>query len=127
MATLHKKSGAAYAGISFGIPSHEGSAGTLVTQKVSISKKVKKKDLRGREGGFKSIVSFGETIEYSIDGAVVSGASVGFALAALYDPANDPFSTSVNLYVESITINEKNDDFKKVSVKLVGSVFLSAV
>jgi hypothetical protein len=126
MATLHKKTGAAYAGISFGIATEEGTPGTLVTQKVSISKKVKKKDLRGKSGGFKSIVSFGETLEYSIDGAVVTGASYGFTLAGTYDPTNDPFATGVTLYVESITINEKNDDFKKVSVKLVGSVFLSA-
>lgn len=127
MATLYKKTGAAYSGIAFGISSEEGAASTLVTNKVSISMKSKKKDLRGKNGGFKSIVSFGETVDYSIDGAVVSGASLGFTLAAAYTPTNDPFTvTPTVLYVESITVNEKNDDFKRVSVKLVGSVFLSS-
>ena len=120
MATVHTKVG--IDGIEFGIPAEEGG---LITKKVSVNRKVKKKDLRGRLGGFKSIASFGKSVEVSIEGAVVgpSPGSSTFVLAAAHelDALNDDFSLGVTLYVEGITINEKSDDFKTHSVKLTGS------
>ena len=114
----------------FGIADEEGS--TLVTSKVTASSKIKKKDLRGIQGGYKAIASFGETLEYSIDGVLItSGVTTGFVLAALgatpasVTPANNPFAESATLYVESMTITEKNDDFERISVKLVGSTNLT--
>lgn len=118
MATVFVKTGVD--DISFGVPQDEGN---LVTERVSISRKIKKKDLRGKGGGYKAIASFDPTMEVTIDGAVKGGSSHTFALAgtATLTGTNDVFGAGVTLYVESITETQKNDDFVKVSVKLAGA------
>lgn len=126
MATVHIKTGAT--GIEFGIPAEEGG---LITQKVTMNYKSKKKDLRGRQGGYKAIASYGNELEVSIDGATPTAgtlASTGFTLGDTHTPdvLNDVFALGIDLYVESITLNQKNDDFTKASIKLVGSEYLSA-
>lgn len=116
MATVHTASG--ITGLVFGLTANE--TAELATSKVSISKKIKKKDLRSFQGGYKAVVSFGPTYDATIEGALLS-ADGGFTLGGTHTLINDPFSLASTMFVESITINEKNDDFKRISVKLVGS------
>ena len=116
MAITHDASGAT--GLSFGLSADEG---TLITNKVKVSRKVKKKDLRGRQGGYKAIASYNKSVEVSIDGAVTDSGVTDMELGASETLGVDEFSLGVSFFVESITYNEKNEDFKTCSIKLVGN------
>lgn len=104
------------ANVKFGISAEVAG---LITSKVTITKKVEKKELRGRLGGYKAVVAYAKTYEASVEGAVTGGGSI----PALADPVtidlNDMATPS--FFIESVTINETNDGFKTVSLKLFGS------
>lgn len=99
----------------FGIASEVES---LITSKVTITKKVERKELRGRQGGYKAVVAYAKTYEASVEGAIGANQN-GTELAGTVSLAFD--MTTPVFFVESITINEKNDDFKTVSLTLFGS------
>jgi hypothetical protein len=124
MATVHSDTAADGIALGFGIAYDEG---TLITNKVSVSSKTKKKDLRGRNGGYKCIATFNKTLDVSIDGALIGAGTTGFTLGSTYTLLNDEFSLGVPVFVESITFNEKNEDFKRCSVKLVANENMSSV
>lgn len=92
----------------------------LITSKVSITRKVEKKELRGRLGGYKAVVAYAKTYEASVEGALTGSGSVP-ALATTVDIALTDMALPSSFFVESATLNEKNDDFKTVSLTLFGS------
>jgi hypothetical protein len=120
MATVHTSEAA----LVFGVP--DGEEGSLITHKVSATHKTKKKDLRGRLGGYKAVTSYGDSVEASIDGTIVGGtvaatlALTGFTLGAVHTLVNDALAVGYSFYVESVSLNEKNEDYATASVKLFG-------
>lgn len=101
----------------------------LITQKVTVTRKTEKKELRGRLGGYKAVVAYGKTYEISVDGAVPGGAFTMPALADTVANTNlpDDMTLPANLFIESVTINEGNEDFKNVSIKMFGSDSITLV
>lgn len=123
MATVHVKTGAT--GIEFGIDNDEG---TLITHKVQVSRKTKKKDLRGRKGGFKAVADYNKSIDVSIEGALIGAGTTGFILAAAYTLLNDDFGISaLPIFVQSMTFTEKNEDYKRCSVKLIANENMASI
>ena len=99
----------------------------LITSKVTVTRKTEKKELRGRLGGYKAVVAYGKTYEISVDGAVPGGSFSMPALADTVSNSNLPSDMALpsNLFIESVDINESNEDFKTVSIKLFGSDAIS--
>ena len=93
----------------------------LITSKVSITRKVDKKELRGRMGGYKSVVAYGKVYEASVEGAFPGGAFTPVALADTVAIGLTDMTIPANFFVESATINETNEGFKTMSLKLFGS------
>ena len=112
--------------IKFGIPANESDTANAITHKLSLSRKVEKKDLRGRNGGYKAVMSFNETYEASIEGVLPHGSTnSGFVLGASHEletanAAFNKFDTVQKLVIEEVSVEHRNDDFAKVSVKLFG-------
>jgi hypothetical protein len=106
------------ADVAFGISSEVAG---LITSKVTITKKVEKKELRGRLGGYKAVVAYAKTYEASVEGAVTG--SGGGSIPVLADAITVDLGDMVvpTFFIESVTINEANDNFKTVSLKLFGS------
>jgi hypothetical protein len=104
------------ANVKFGI---ESEVAGLITSKVTITKKVEKKELRGRLGGYKAVVAYAKTYEASVEGAVAGNGSVPALTDTITIELGDMATPS--FFIESVTINETNDGFKTVSLKLFGS------
>jgi hypothetical protein len=108
--------------VKFGIPADENG---LVTHKISVSKKVEKKDLRGRNGGYRAIMSYNKTFEVSIESVLASSGTSPYALGTSHtlEAANNvlvDLPAGIPLVIEEVTVDFKNDDFAKVNVKLFG-------
>ena len=94
--------------LDFAIASDEAS---LTTQSVSVTQKSDKKEARNKDGDVVAVAFYNNMTEVRVEGLGQAGQSIGGTISL----AN---GTAVGtLYVEEVTIDFKNDDFVKSSVK----------
>tara|TARA_R110000772_G_scaffold20371_2_gene56469 strand:- start:456 stop:797 length:342 start_codon:yes stop_codon:yes gene_type:complete len=97
--------------LTFGLDNDEAS---LTTQSISVTNKSDKKEARDKCGIVVSVAYYNFTTEISLEGlgtSIATGVGAAISLAGSYAEAG-------TTYIDEITIDHANEEFRKVSVKM---------
>lgn len=86
---------------------------SLVSQRISVAKKVDKKMARDKGGKVVSVAYYNETADISVEGLGKNEHALGTALTL----TNPPVTPTGQVFVEEVTVDEGNEEFTKSSIK----------